>query len=172
MRYQLKDISMFVLLLLFFLNFNLCLLLCIKSTYQVSASKLGAIVIGSIGIILVSASDIGLAAKNPKSCLPNGTTVPMNISDNTTVSPSVNEENTSKCTPFSAAELAGSLLALLGGSVMWSMSSSKYFFLKVFLIYFSVGFRYITKKKLSDILLESLVLVFADFWEYKHSSFF
>lgn len=96
---------------------------CGRSTYQVSASKLGAIVIGSIGIILVSASGIGLAVKNPKSCLPNGTTVPMNISDNTTVSPSVNEENMSKCTPFSAVELAGSLLALLGGSVMWSMSS-------------------------------------------------
>ena len=147
---------MFVLLLLFFLNFNLCLLLCIKSTYQVSASKLGAIVIGSIGIILVSASDIGLAAKNTKSCLPNGTTVPMNISDNTTVSPSVNEENMSKCTPFSAAELAGSLLALLGGSVMWSMSSSKYFFLRCFLFIFSVGFRYITKKEIKRYLIREL----------------
>lgn len=97
---------------------------CIWSTYQVSTSKLGAIVIGSLGIILVSGSGIGLAAKSHKHCQLNNTAAPplVNISENATALPST-EVQGKFCTPFSAAELAGSLLALLGGSVMWSVSS-------------------------------------------------
>lgn len=100
----------------------------LKSTYQVSTSKLGAIVIGSLGIILVSGSGIGLAAKSHKHCQLNNTAAAplVNISENATTLPST-EVQGKFCTPFSAAELAGSLLALLGGSVMWSVSSGKFF---------------------------------------------
>lgn len=86
-----------------------------------SAGKVGAIVVGLIGIILVSVSGIALASNSDGFChnceLKNES---MSV-DNTT---SVKLYNKC-CTPFTMAEKTFSLLALISGSFMWSISSGK-----------------------------------------------
>ena len=87
-----------------------------------------------MGIILVSVSGIGLAAKSDGHC--GYKYVPTPDRNETSVM-EVREQirnNTNGtdalmkipyCTPFTATDLAMASLALIGGSLMWSISSSK-----------------------------------------------
>jgi len=87
-----------------------------------------------VGIILVSVSGIGLAAESEGHCgykdVPtpdtNETSV-MEVSKRIMNTTNVTDATVRKqyCTPFTATELATALLALIGGSLMWSISSSK-----------------------------------------------
>ena len=107
----------------------------LQTSYPVSRGKFVAIAVGCVGIILVSVSGIGLAAESDSHCgykdvEPdiNDTSV-MEISErivnNTNVTGTVVPLREHYCTHFTAKELATALLALMGGSLMWSLSSSK-----------------------------------------------
>lgn len=87
-----------------------------------------------MGIILVSVSGIGLAAESDGHCGYKDVVTPdkndtsvMEVRENIVNSTNVTDATIRKwyCTPFTAAELATALLALIGGSLMWSISSSK-----------------------------------------------
>ena len=99
-----------------------------------SAGKVGAIAVGVAGIILVSVSGIGLAANSKGHCQwqgANSTTVQSTVIHTTenTSNTTITTTSTSLiirewyCTPFTHAELTMSLLALIGGSLMWAISS-------------------------------------------------
>ena len=104
-----------------------------------SAGKVGAIAVGVAGIILVSVSGIGLAANSKGHCQwqdspdANSTTVQPTVihttenTSNTTITTTstslIIREWHCTCTPFTHAELTMSLLALIGGSLMWAISS-------------------------------------------------
>lgn len=75
---------------------------------------------GLIGIILVSVSGIALASNSDGFCHNCELNESMSV-DNTT---SVKLYNKC-CTPFTMAEKTFSLLALISGSFMWSISSGK-----------------------------------------------
>ena len=86
--------------------------------------------IGSFGIILVSVSGIGLAAESDGHCgytevNPQSNYTPVTVLGNSSVNTTLHGTKQRYCTPFTAAELVGSLLALMGGSLVWSISSSK-----------------------------------------------
>ena len=86
-----------------------------------STGKLGAIAVGCVGIILVSTSGIGLAAASDGHC--GYKTVTNNTEVRNKTSATSQEW---VCIKFTAGQLAGSLLALIGGSLMWSISSSMF----------------------------------------------
>ena len=102
-----------------------------------STGKVGAIAVGVVGIILVSVSGIGLAAHSRGHCQwqdslgANNTTVKPTVINTTqnTSNTTFTDSPTSKiiqqwhCTPFTPVELTMSLLALIGGSLMWAISS-------------------------------------------------
>ena len=102
-----------------------------------SAGKVGAIVVGVAGIILVSVSGIGLAANSKGHCQwqdslgPNNATVQSTVFHTTENTSNTTFTTTSTsmiirewhCTPFTYVELTMSLLALIGGSLMWAISS-------------------------------------------------
>ncbi len=101
-----------------------------QTSYPVSTGKLGAIAVGCVGIILVSASGIGLAAESKGHCshkevtpMRNNSLVRNSSVNSTNIAGATPREQ--YCTPFTAVELATSLLALIGGSLMWSISSGK-----------------------------------------------
>lgn len=104
----------------------------LRTGYPVPTSKFAAIAVGCVGIILVSVSGIGLAAESEGHCgyrdLPtpdtNETSV-MEVSKRIMNTTNVTDATVRKqyCTPFTATELATALLALIGGSLMWSISS-------------------------------------------------
>lgn len=96
--------------------------LALQTTHPVFTGKLAAVLaIALVGIILVSASAIGseghCGCKEVKSKGNNSIVITLPPTKQTF------------CTPLSALELAKSLLALIGGSFMWSVSSSKLFIL-------------------------------------------
>ena len=110
------------------------------SSNPVSTGKLCAIAVGCVGIILVSASGIGLATKSQGRCHYKEVTAVRNSSANST---NVTGATIRKqyCTPFTPVKLATSLLALIGGSLMWSISSSKLFkpqHLSILSVYFPI----------------------------------
>ena len=78
---------------------------------------------GLIGIILVSVSGIALASNSDGFCHNNycGLKNESMSMDNTTSFELYNK----CCTPFTMAEKTFSLLALISGSFMWSISSGK-----------------------------------------------
>lgn len=93
-----------------------------------------------MGIILVSVSGIGLAAESEGHCgYEYVATSDRNETSVMEVWERLNTPNTANatdapttikkhyCTPFTATDLATGLLALIGGSLMWSISSSKLF---------------------------------------------
>ena len=98
--------------------------------------KFAAIAVGCVGIILVSVSGIGLAAESDGHCgyedvvtpVKNDTSV-MEVRDDIVNSTNVTDATIHvrkwHCTPFTTTELATALLALIGGSLMWSISSGK-----------------------------------------------
>ncbi|XP_078366319.1 uncharacterized protein LOC144650503 [Oculina patagonica] len=100
----------------------------VRTSHPVSTGKLGAITVGCVGIILVSASGIGLAAESDGHCsykevtpMRNYTSVKDSSVNSTNIEgATLREQN---CTPLTAVELATALLALIGGSLMWSISS-------------------------------------------------
>ena len=106
----------------------------LQTGYPVPTAKLAAVAVGCVGIILVSVSGIGLAAESEGHCGYKRAATP---DRNETSEMEVREQimNTTNvtdspleihyCTPFTATDLATSLLALIGGSLMWSISSSK-----------------------------------------------
>ena len=106
----------------------------LQTSYPVSTGKFAAIAVGCLGIILVSVSGIGLAAQSEGHCgfkdvaTPdrNDTSV-MEVRERIVNNTNVTDATIKKhyCTPFTATELATALLALIGGSLMWSLSSSK-----------------------------------------------
>ena len=87
-----------------------------------------------MGIILVSVSGIGLAAESEGHCGYKYVATPdrnetsvmkvreriMNTTNETDITMKI-----PCCTPFTASDLATATLALIGGSLMWSISSSK-----------------------------------------------
>lgn len=97
---------------------------------------------GLVGIILVSVSGIALASNSDGLChnceLKNGS---MSM-DNTTSFELYNK----CCTPFTMAEKTFSLLALISGSLMWSISSGKVY---VLLFYFFFPSRQLTERVLN-----------------------
>lgn len=107
----------------------------LQTSYPVSRGKFAAIAVGCVGIILVSVSGIGLAAESEGHC--GYKDVVSDINDTSVMEISERIVNTTNvtgtamplrehyCTPFTAKELATALLALMGGSLMWSLSSSK-----------------------------------------------
>ena len=104
------------------------------------AGKVVAIAVGLVGVVLVSVSGIGLAAASQGHCdwkVGYGANhTAMIITNSTTNITSVNTATLKvwQCTPFTHVELATSLLALIGGSFMWSVSSgtSSYNPVKIF----------------------------------------
>ena len=104
-----------------------------QSTYPVSAGKIGAIAVGFVGIVLVSISGIAFATNSSGYCKEVDAHSANHTSVQTTVLPTSNRSNSTTiddstlrkqhCTPFTHVELAMSLLALIGGSLMWSISS-------------------------------------------------
>lgn len=108
--------------------------LVLQTSYPVYTGKLAAIAVGSVGIILVSTSGIGLAAESEGHCGYNKEEAPqanytsmIEVTNNSVNSTKITGAKERFCTPFTAVELATSLLALMGGSLMWSISSSKLF---------------------------------------------
>lgn len=108
-----------------------------QSTYPVSAGKIGAIAVGFVGILLVSISGIAFATNSSGYCKEVDAFSANHTSVQTTVLPTSNRSNSTtiddstlrkrQCTPFTLVELAMSLLALIGGSLMWSISSGMSF---------------------------------------------
>lgn len=108
----------------------------VRTGYPVPAGKLAAVGVGCVGIILVSVSGIGLAAESEGHCgyeyvaTPdrNETSV-MEVWQRITTTNTTNATDAPTtikiqyCTPFTATDLATGLLALIGGSLMWSISS-------------------------------------------------
>ena len=108
----------------------------LQNGHPVPTGKFAAIAVGCVGIILVSVSGIGLAAKSEGHCgYKYVTTSDRNETSVMEVrEQSINATNVTGatvtmkiyyCTPFTATDLATALLALSGGSLMWSVSSSK-----------------------------------------------
>lgn len=80
----------------------------VRISYPVPSGKVAAIAVGLVGIIIVSISGISFAANSNGYCHSAGG----------------NQTTTEQCcTPFTNVQLAMSLLALIGGSLMWSISS-------------------------------------------------
>lgn len=95
--------------------------LILQTGYPVPTGKLAAVAVGCVGIILVSVSGIGLAAESDGHCGYKYVATPdRNATNNAT-----DMNKYYYCTPFTATELATALVALIGGSLMWSISSSK-----------------------------------------------
>lgn len=105
----------------------------VRRTYPVSAGKIGAIAVGFVGILLVSISGIAFATNSSGYCKDLDAFSANHTSVQTTVLPTSSRSNSTTiddstlrkqpCTPFTHVELAMSLLALIGGSLMWSISS-------------------------------------------------
>ena len=96
----------------------------LQSTYPVPAVKVVATAVGVAGIVLVSVSGIGLAANSTGHCQWQDAvqpTVSKNTSNNST--PRIIYTGKWHCTPFTHVELTTSLFALIGGSLMWAISS-------------------------------------------------
>lgn len=105
----------------------------LQSSHPISAGKVGAIVVGIIGIVLVSITGIALA-ENTTNCYrkeasgANHTGMQATGFQTNETSPnkSITDIPSSEklhCPSFTHVELAMSLLALIGGSLMWSISS-------------------------------------------------
>ena len=96
-------------------------ILVLQTSSSVSTGKLGTIAVGCVGIILVSSSGIGLAAASNGHCGYKTVTNDTEVRNKTSAT-----SQEWVCIKFTAAQLAGSLLALIGGSLMWSISSSMF----------------------------------------------
>lgn len=106
----------------------------VRSSHPISAGKVGAIAVGIIGIVLVSITGIALA-KNTTNCYwevkvygANHTGMQATVFHTNETSPNKSITDIPSleklhCPSFTHVEVAMSLLALIGGSLMWSISS-------------------------------------------------
>ena len=90
-----------------------------QSTHPLQAVKVAAMVVGAAGIVLVSVTGIATAAN--KKCIDPSPAVPYTQN-------STNDSNITSSTfyCYTHEDLTLSLLSLIGGSFMWSVSSGMY----------------------------------------------
>ena len=96
-----------------------CFPLVFQSTHPVQAVKVAAMVVGAAGIVLVSVTGIATAAN--KECIDPSPT-PFHTQNST--KSYVISNGTSPC--YTHKDLTLSLLSLIGGSFIWSVSSGMY----------------------------------------------
>ena len=101
-----------------------CFSFVFQSTHPVQAVKVAAMVVGAAGIMLVSLTGIATAAN--KECIHPSPTVPhtQNSTKSYVISNGTSTTSTSPC--YTHKDLTLSLLSLIGGSFMWSVSSGMY----------------------------------------------
>ena len=108
-----------------------CIVSSIQHKSAITPLKILAMCIGFAGVIIVAVSDVFLALNSNGDChfqvsTTNLTSGLNNSAANQSDSPKYIPLSKKVCTKYTTVQVGTSLIALLGGSFMWSISSGKF----------------------------------------------